>query len=315
MKKIIAILLSTILISSVFVGCTKDSSNPTNPTNTGTVDGYFRLPNGSTYNIPGATITVAGKTATTASDGYFSISGIEAGTYQITMTKGIFTASDSVTVTNNQTTSQTLYSDSPNKNKTLIIYDGSFYDKITALLAANGINYDSVTITNFIANPSAFLSSGRVYVFLVSDDNWSQNQPPNELTTWANTQGNRLYASGEANYWLTVMFPGNFTRNTVGGAAGTATNIVLEANLSNYTGGTLTVQFNMPFPAINSIQTNVTPLITGTVLLDNGNTLDNSPVAFTWKQGGTNGGTIVFTNFYNGMKAPEDLARIYLALF
>jgi len=314
MKKFTAILLSTLLILTVLTGCTKDSSNPTNPTNTGTVDGYFRLPNGSTFNIPGATITVAGKTATTASDGYFSIAGIDAGTYLLTMTKGIFTASDSVTVVVNQTTSQTLYSDSPNSSKTLVIYDGQFYDNLTTILAANGINYDSVTITTFAANPSTYLN-GRVYVYLISDANWSQTQPPTELTQWANQQGNRLYASGEANYWLTVMFPGNFTRNTVGGDAGTATNITLETNLSNYIGGTLTVVFTMPFPAINSIQTNVTPLITGTVPLDNATTLDNSPIAFTWKEGGSNGGTIIFTNFYSGMKAGVDLARIYLAVF
>ncbi|MBN1149957.1 carboxypeptidase regulatory-like domain-containing protein [candidate division WOR-3 bacterium] len=309
MKKYAALIL-IFLPLTLFVSCTKDSS-PTQPTNTGCVDGYFRLPSGD-FPVPGATVSVGNITTTTASDGYFMLQNVPEGDQVLTATKEVFTASATVTVVKNDTASRTLYSSVPVRSYFLVVYGGDFWDELTTVLKTAGISYDSVNLHNLTSNDI----NGRKYIFLVSDSGYVSNTYPAELKNWAEQQGNHLYASSSAYIWLLGMFPGQFERYNTDGMAGTATNIVIESSLSSYVGGTLSVVFTLPYVPISMIQTGVTALIRATVPVEGGQWLSDSPVAFRWREGGSNGGTITFTNLYTGMKGPaEERAKIYLSLF
>ncbi|MBN1619182.1 carboxypeptidase regulatory-like domain-containing protein [candidate division WOR-3 bacterium] len=308
--KNISILAITVLAFFAFSSCTKDSS-PTQPTNAGCIDGYFRLPSGG-MPVPGATVTAGNITTTTGSDGYFFLQNVSAGDQVLTATKGVFTASATVTVVKNDTASRTLNSSVPTSGYFLVVYGGDFWDELTGVLKTAGITYDSVRLHDLNASHL----NQRKYVFLLSDSGYVYNNYPSDLKTWAEQQGNYLYVSGNAYFWLQNMFPGKFEVNAPTGVAGTATSVELDSELSAYTGGTIAVVFAMPFPPISMVQTGTTVLIRATVPLQGGQWLSESPVAFRWKEGGTNGGTITFTNFYTGMKGPaEERAKIYLSLF
>lgn len=309
MRNILTLLLAaTALIA--FSSCTK-SSSPTQPANAGCVDGYFRLPSGG-FAVPGATVSIGSLSTTTAADGYFFLQNVPEGDQVLTATKGVFTASATVTVVKNDTTSRTMNSSVPTSGYFLVVYGGDFWDELTTVLKSAGIVYDSVKLQDL----NATHLNQRKYVFLVSDSGYVTNTYPSELKTWAEQQGNHLYVSGNAYYWLFNMFQGRFEVDTRSGAAGTATDVLLEPSLSSYIGGTLSVIFTMPFSPISMVQTGTTVLIRATVPLDNSQWLQESPVAFRWNEGGTNGGTITFTNLYTGMKGPaEERAKIYLSLF
>ncbi len=308
--KNISILAIAVLALFAFSSCTKDSS-PTQPTNAGCIDGYFRLPSGG-MPVPGATVTAGNVTATTGSDGYFFLQNVPAGDQVLTATKGVFTASATVTVVKNDTSSRTLNSTVPTSGYFLVVYGKYFWDELPGVLKTAGIAYDSVRLPDLNASHL----NQRKYVFLVSDSGYAATSYPAELKNWAEQQGNYLYVSGNAYFWLQNMFPGRFERDTREGVAGTATSVELDSELSEYTGGTIGVVFAMPFPPISMVQTGTTVLIRATVPVDGSQWLSESPVAFRWKEGGTNGGTITFTNFYTGMKGPaEERAKIYLSLF
>lgn len=309
MKKYVT-LIGVFMLMTAFISCTKDSS-PTQPTNTGCVDGYFRLPSGD-FPVPGATVSIGDISTTTASDGYFFLQNVPEGDKVLTATKDVFTASATVTVVKNDTASRTLYSSVPVRSYFLVVYGGDFWDELTTVLKTAGISYDSVNIHNLTSNDI----NGRKYIFLISDTGYISVSYPSELKNWAEQQGNHLYASSNAYIWLLNMFPGKFERYGTDGMAGTATNVVIESSLSSYVGGSLSVVFTMPFVPISMIQTDVTALIRATVPIEGNLWLSDSPVAFRWREGGSNGGTITFTNFYTGMKgASEERAKIYLALF
>ncbi|MBN2364128.1 hypothetical protein JXL83_08355 [candidate division WOR-3 bacterium] len=309
MRNILTLLLAaTALIA--FSSCTK-SSSPTQPANAGCVDGYFRLPSGG-FAVPGATVSIGSISTTTAADGYFFLQNVPEGDQVLTATMGVFTASVTVTVVKNDTSSRTLYSSVPARSYFLVVYGGDFWDELTSVLNSAGIVYDSVRLHNLSASDI----NGRKYIFLVSDSGYTPPSQPTELKNWAEQQGNHLYASSSAYTWLLAMFPQQFERHSTDGVAGTATNIELESSLSSYVGGTLSVVFTMPYVPISMVQTGITVLIRATVPVEGGQWLSDSPVAFRWNEGGTNGGTITFTNFYTGMKGPaEERAKIYLSLF
>ncbi len=323
MKKIfLGVLIFTLLLA--LAGCGGSGGGGgggTGQTETGIIQGFVYAPDETTP-IIGATVTVegTGQTATTFSQGAYTLTNVPAGTQKIIAVKGHYRAETTVTVTKGQTTTATLAVAPTGK---IGVVKGE-HDDIGAVLTSLKIPYEEISEpgTTFADQDKLgelkvilFASGeGQTYSFLYSAPGVFNETIINNLRNFV-AQGGSIYASDWAMSLIEALYPGKIQSLGQQGKKQTIVAPIRNPDIQTFLGkGTANVKFNFDFwVVIESVADGVTVDLEGTVQTHEEGQKANTPLVVHFSEGK---GYVVYTSFYNEATASDDMKKIvdYLVL-
>lgn len=289
----------------------------TGQTKTGVILGFVYAPNETTP-IIGATVTVegTGQTATTVSQGAYTLINVPAGPQKIIAVKGNYRAETTVTVTKDQTTTAEKLVLAP--TGTIGVVKGE-HDDIGAVLTSLEIPYEEISEpgTTFADQDKLgelkviLFASGedQTYSFLYSEPGVFNETIINNLRNFV-AQGGSIYASDWAMSVIEALYPGKIQSLGQQGKKQTITEApIRNPDIQTFLGkGTANVKFNFDFwVVIESVADGVTVDLEGTVQTHDEGQKANTPLVVHFSEGK---GYVVYTSFYNEATATDDMKKI-----
>jgi hypothetical protein len=304
----VRILIIFLLLQLVFISCTEEE-NPVQQQNTtyngtyGTVAGKFVAANGE--GLAGVVVSIVSSytnltTVTTNASGEYTHPNVPVGDQTIKGTKGNFSATVNVTVTEGQTTNAPVVTLQP-LGKLGFVY--GIFDEIQSIIRELGYLPDSLT-TDDLKNPSKVNFTNYSGIFL--NCGMDQLDDPvliNNLLTFVRA-GGLIYASDWASFYVEKMFPGKISFLLEGDSQEITATIVDEMTINNIGKTNILINYDLGVWAeIMTVNNEFVVLIRGDYF-SSGILKTNMPLAVYKTEGQ---GLVVYTTFHNEVNVTEDM--------
>ncbi len=268
----------------------------------------FTAPNGNTP-ITGASVSIGNCTGKTDKDGRIQMVNVPAGSYILTIEKGIFKITQSIDVQDGQELDLGKLSIPPDLKKMLVIV-GS-YDRIQDILSRLGFAFDTMDCYTFSSNSDT--SYFYDYIFFNCGAGCDAPSLADTLKKFLNDGNRRIYTSDWAYYIAEVIdssaidFYGDDTYEGSAkvGEPSEVTGYIQDNDLKEALGrDTMLINYNLDSWVVmegTGSQTDI--LISGNAPTYNG-VLNNVPFAVIYSFGQ---GKVIFTSFHNEAQNTQDM--------
>jgi hypothetical protein len=301
-------LLFLVFLQFVCLSCSEEESPVVPPANVyngpyGTVVGKFVSANGD--GLTGVVVSIVSNytnltTVITNANGEYTHPGVPVGNQTLKATKGNFSATVDVTVTEGQTTNAPEITLQP-LGKLGFVY--GVFDDIQSIIRELGYVPDSLT-TDDLKNPSTVNFTNYSGIFLNCGlDEVDDPALKNNLLTFVRA-GGLIYASDWASFYVEKMFPGKFSYLQEGDSQEITATIIDSTTINNI--GKTDIQINYDLGAwaeIESISNEFVVLIKGDYY-SSGVLKTDKPLAVYKTEGK---GVVVFTTFHNEANVTTDM--------
>ena len=307
-----------------------DDDEPVPVAGTGELEGRVCAPDGTTYLALADVFLVAGDEVyrtQTDGQGFFLLTGLPAGTWNVTVEKGSFVVSHDITIEEGVRTSvggQECVPIDPG-NTDIAVVSGA-YDSIEDVLDVMELDYtlyngrNGTAYLDLLRDPSELAKYDIVFLNCGMGEQWRDHQAEiNANLKDYVQQGGSIYASDWAYYLVESTWPakndfhGNDARfgDAAVGSQGSVSATVLDAamiEVLDRSSANLNFDLGM-WVAMVDVSPDAEVLIEGTYRWNsygNGGT-ETGPLATRLHDGD---GTVVFTSFHNERQATADMAKL-----